>query len=294
MKRLFLSLIGLAILVAGLVLFLTRPERVDVNAVATLSGDAARGERLFHLGGCTSCHAAPGAKGTDRVVMAGGVALASPFGTFYAPNISPDPAHGIGNWTLADFASAMRYGTSPDGAHLYPAFPYTCYARVPLTDLADLFAYLQILPPSAVENKPHDLPFPFNVRLGLGLWKALNLDPAPVIDPGSLSDEARAGQRLAEGLGHCGECHTPRDVFGGLDRSRWLQGAPNPTGDGKIPALAGHEWSAEEIAEYLKSGFTPSFDSAGGAMAEVVENTASLSDEDRAAIAAYIKALPKP
>jgi mono/diheme cytochrome c family protein len=294
MKRLILGLIGLALVGAGLVLFLTRPDRVAEADLAGLTGDPMRGETLFHLGGCAGCHAAPGAKDAARLVLAGGVALPSPFGTFHAPNISSDPDQGIGGWDLDDFASAMRHGTSPDGAHYYPSFPYTSYARVPLQDLADLFAYLGTLPASATPSVPHDVPFPFNIRLGLGLWKALNLDPAPVLDRTDLSEAAARGRGMVEGLGHCGECHTPRDALGGLDLSHWLQGAPNPSGTGRIPALAGHEWAADEIAEYLKSGFTPDFDSAGGAMVEVIENTARLSDGDRAAIAAYIKALPKP
>lgn len=296
MRRRQLVSFAIAAIAAAVAVFwiATAPRHIDRRDLDGLVGDPARGAQLFDLGGCAACHAPAGSKDADRLVLRGGVALASPFGTFYAPNISPDPAHGIGGWTLAEFVDAMRYGTAPDGGHYYPAFPYTSYGRVPLGDLADLKAFLDTLPASDVASLPHDVPFPFNIRRSLGGWKLLFLSSAPVVPEAGLSAQALRGRAMVEGLGHCGECHTPRGALGNLDYSRWMQGAPNPTGKGKIPALAGHDWSAGDIAEYLKSGFTPEFDSAGGAMAEVVENTARLSDDDRAAIAAYLKALPAP
>ena len=279
---------------AGLAVFwwITTPGRVDSAALAGLSGDAARGEQVFWEGGCASCHAAPGAEGEARLVLAGGMAFPSDFGTFHAPNISPHPSHGIGNWTMEDLANAMKSGTSPAGAHYYPAFPYTSYARADLTDIADLHAFLQTLPASDAANRPHDVGFPFNIRRLLGGWKFLFSRQDNVIEISGA--EAGRGQYLVESLGHCGECHTPRNALGGLDYSRWLQGAPTADGKGRTPAITPDklDWSERDIAAYLSTGFTPEYDSAGGHMAEVVQNYAHLPESDLLAIAAYLKQVP--
>ena len=177
------------------------------------------------------------------------------------PNISTDPDHGIGGWTLAELASALKRGVSPEGANYYPAFPYTTYTRMELRDIADLKAFLDTLPASSRANEPHELPFPFNLRAALGPWKALNLTDAWVYaDPPD--PEAVKGRYLVEALGHCAECHTPRNPIGGLDLGRWMGGAPNPSGKGRIPNLtpAALDWSAADIAYYLKTGFTPDFE----------------------------------
>ncbi len=161
---------------------LTMPQRIPEGEIAALAaGDAARGERMFHAGGCASCHAAKGAEASDRPSLPGGVRLATEFGTFVAPNISQHPADGIGAWSLADFANAMQKGVSPEGRHYYPAFPYTSYARMKLADVADLYAFMKTLP--AVEGRApaHELGFPFNISRGIGLWKLVNLSPAPVL-----------------------------------------------------------------------------------------------------------------
>ncbi|MFN3145381.1 MAG: c-type cytochrome [Paracoccaceae bacterium] len=255
--------------------------------------EAGRGEQLFWAGGCVSCHAAPGAEGEDKLILAGGMRLESPFGTFVSPNISSDPTHGIGAWSVDDLANAMLRGVSPEGAHYYPSFPYTSYARMSVQDIADLKAYLDTLPASDTPSAPHEMGFPFTIRRGIGLWKLLNLDPDWVMaDPGDAVLER--GRFLVEGPGHCSECHTPRDGFGGLDTANWMAGGPNPSGPGRIPSLLPDAltWSATDIAYYLESGFTPDFDSAGGHMASVVSNMEKLPAADREAIAAYIKALP--
>ena len=287
---------GLALVAAaGLALGygLTRPRPLPAADLAGLTGDPAAGERVFWASGCASCHAAPGATEDDRLVLSGGMRLASPFGTFVAPNISPDPDHGIGGWSLQDFASAVKRGVSPEGTHLYPAFPYTTYTRMELQDIADLKAFMDRLPASDRANEPHEIGFPFNQRMLLGPWKLLNLDSASVMVDPSDAETAR-GRYLVEAMGHCGECHTPRNPIGGLDLGRWMGGAPNPSGKGRIPNItpAALDWSAGDIAYYLKSGFTPDFDSAGGEMSEVVTNMAHLPEADLAAIAAYVKALP--
>jgi mono/diheme cytochrome c family protein len=222
--------------------------------------------------------------------LSGGRRFATPFGTFVAPNVSMDPAQGIGGWTLEHFASAVLLGVSPEGAHYYPAFPYATYARATPQDVADLWAFWQGLPADATPSQPHDLGFPFSVRRTLGVWKFLNLNADPVIAVGE-DPVLQRGAYLVEALAHCAECHTPRDALGGLNTAAWLAGGANPSGEGRIPALPPQGWSAQDIANYLQSGFTPSFDVVGGEMADVVANISRIAPEDRAAIAAYVMAV---
>ncbi len=179
---------------------------------------------------------------------------------------------------------------SPAGAQYYPVFPYASYAKTTLQDIVDLRAFLATLPADPAPNAPHEVGFPYNIRLAPGGWKLLPLDPSWVVT-GDLSPEEERGRYLAEALGHCGECHTPRGALGAMDRARWLAGGPVPAGKGNFPNItpAKLDWSEADIVEYLTSGFTPDYDSAGGHMALVIENTAHLSESDRAAIAAYLK-----
>jgi len=300
-KRLALGF-GLAVVAgAGAGLMLTAPQPVAserLEAIAALDGDAAAGETLFWAGGCASCHAAPGAEDDARLVMSGGVKLTSDFGTFVAPNISPDPDAGIGDWSVSDFANAMLAGVSPRGQHYYPAFPYTSYTRMTDRDIADLFAFMQTLPESQVASLPHEVGFPFNIRRALGGWKLLFFTDAPRVALAGADPQIERGQYLVEGPGHCGECHTPRNPIGGFVADAWLAGAQNPEGEGVIPNLTpgGRSisgWSAGDIAYYLESGFTPDFDSVGGSMVDVQKNMAQLTSGDRDAIAAYLKALPE-
>ena len=293
MRRFLILCAGLACV--GLALFwaLTRPEQSDPDRLAGLVGDPEHGAIVFAAGGCASCHAAPEAKGDEKTLLAGGLAFATQFGTFYAPNISPDPNVGLGDWSVTDLADAMQHGVSPNGQHYYPAFPYASYIHATDQDIADLFAYMSTLPLSDTPSRPHDVGFPFNIRRGLGLWKLMFVSSEWAADLDETAELTR-GRYLVEGLGHCAECHTPRNAMGGLDRTRWLNGAPSPDGKGKVPALTpgALDWSAKDIAYYLESGFTPDFDSAGGDMVDVIENMSKLSASDRDAIAAYLKALP--
>ena len=293
MRRFILILVILAVAGLGAFWLLTRPQTVSASEVAGLEGDPEAGEAVFWAGGCASCHAEEDSEGEARLVLSGGQALESGFGTFRAPNISPHPEQGIGDWTLAEFITAMQNGVSPEGRHYYPAFPYTSYRLASRQDLADLFAFMQTLPPSDAPSQPHEVGFPVTITRGIGLWNMMNLHDDFAVQANLTEQQAR-GRYLSEALAHCAECHTPRDSLGGLDRSRWMEGAPNPTGDGTIPALTPDEldWSEDEIAAYLADGFTPEFDTAGGQMASVVKNLANLPDADRQAIAAYLKALP--
>ncbi|MGR3677453.1 MAG: c-type cytochrome [Paracoccaceae bacterium] len=285
---------ALLALIAGVVgWFLTAPERVDPQVFAELSPDLKQGQTVFFAGGCASCHAAPKATGDQKLILSGGHRFASSFGTFIAPNISPDVEFGIGEWDQIDLANALLHGTGPSGQHYYPAFPYTSYANMTPQDVVSLFAFMQSLPADATPSLPHEVGFPFNIRRALGGWKLLFARKGWVV-AGDLNAQQLRGRYLVEGLGHCGECHTPRNALGGLEINKWLAGAPHPSGTGTIPDLTptGLDWSEGDIAEYLKSGFTPEYDTAGGEMADVVENTSKLSDEDRLAIAAYLKIVP--
>jgi len=290
MKRAARRLVALTIVGAAGFWWTTRPEMAHIDVLAGLTADAAAGEQVFYAGGCAGCHATPEAKDSDRLILGGGQAFASPFGTFYAPNISPHPDLGIGTWTALDLYNAMHNGTSPDGTHYFPAFPYSSYTRATAQDIVSLHAFLQTLPVADAVSKPHDVGFPFNIRRSLGGWKFLFLKDGNVLDT-DLNETEQRGQYLVEALGHCGECHTARNLLGGLKLGRWLGGAQNPTGKGSIPNITPGklQWSEGDIAEYLSSGFTPDFDTAGGHMVNVIENTSKLPASDRSAIAAYLK-----
>jgi mono/diheme cytochrome c family protein len=293
------SVITLGLVGGAGFLWLTAPQRMPASHWQNLpQADLANGERMFWAGGCASCHAATGASGDDLKVLSGGQALPSPFGTFYMPNISSDETHGIGAWTLAEFGDAMQRGTGKRGEHLYPSFPYASYASMEAKDINDLYVYLKSLPASTNQAEAHDLPFPFNQRIVLGGWKMLFFDKGePKVELASASDLIKRGQYLVEGPGHCAECHTPRNALGGFETGKYLAGGANPEGEGTVPNITPASksmgsWSEGDIVSYLETGFTPDYDSVGGSMVKVQENMARLPAEDRAAIAAYLKAIP--
>jgi mono/diheme cytochrome c family protein len=273
--------------------FLTIPQVVPASALGAHTPDLANGKTIFDIGGCTSCHAVP--KAADKTRLGGGLGLKSPFGTFYAPNISPDAKDGIGAWTEAQFVTALNKGTSPSGEHYFPAFPYTSYQRISFDDLRDLFAYLKTLPQVAGRVRDHDVPFPFNIRRSLGGWKLLFLDGQPFKSDSSKSVQWNRGAYLVNGPGHCAECHSPRNILGGIITSLRFTGGPSPDGQGGVPNITQFklkDWSVADIAGTLENGMTPDSDSVGGSMVEVVRNTSQLSVADRTAIAIYIKSLP--
>lgn len=286
-------LIVLGLVSAGGLYLMTKPKPLAAAAVADLTGDAVRGEAVFWAAGCASCHMAEKAEGAAELVLSGGQKFPSDFGTFIAPNISQDPEQGIGAWSLLDLANAITRGVSPEGEHYYPALPYASYAKMELQDVADLYAFLKTLPADPTPSQPHELGFPFNIRDSIGVWKLMFLSDDWAL-PGNLTPTATRGRYIAEALAHCGECHTPRNMLGGMDTARWLGGAPNPSGEGRIPNItpAKLAWTAADIVQYLTTGFTPDYDSVGGQMAHVVENMARLPESDRRAVAEYILAVP--
>lgn len=297
-RKLLVLLVLIAALLAAGFWFLSAPRTLAESDLPQHTPDLANGERMFWAGGCDSCHAAEGATGEDRKLLGGGLALATDFGTFRAPNISPDPVHGIGNWSTLDFVNAMKFGAAPSGQPLYPAFPYASYQRMALTDIIDLKAYLDTLPPVATANAGHDLPFPYAIRRGVGLWQRLHVDGRAFTPDPSASEQVNRGAYLVQGPGHCGECHTPRGVDGAMIPSLALSGAPVPEGQGPdAPNITSDAsgiggWSEDDILNFLQTGFTPNFDSAGGTMTAVILNLQELPVEDLEAMAAYLKTVP--
>jgi mono/diheme cytochrome c family protein len=257
------------------------------------TGDVQRGKLVFAAGDCSSCHASPGQ--SDPLRLGGGLALASPYGTFRVPNISPDRVDGIGGWTSVDLANAMLSGVSPDGKHYYPAFPYTSFGRMNVTDIPDLMAYLRSLPAVSGRPPPHELALPFRIRRVLGLWKLLYFDRSPIPDDPSRDPAWNRGRYLVEAAAHCAECHSTRNVFGAIKPATRYAGAVDPENVGYIPNItpgAIAHWSVDDIVRMLTSGDTPNHGRVGSSMTGVVMNTAQLSDADRLGIAIYIKSLP--
>ena len=260
---------------------------------ACAQGDTKRGQYLAQVGGCLACHTEDK---KDAAPFAGGRALKTLFGTFYGPNITPDLQAGIGRWTEADFMRAMRHGERPDGTDYFPTYPYPAFTRISDGDLRDLWAYLRTLAPSSRANQPHDQRFPFGWRFLVPIWKWLFFTPgaAVTVTAGSAPIVAR-GAYLIQALGHCGECHTPRNFLGGSKQERFLAGGKGPDGK-RIPNLTPtrlKKWDDRELRDFLQTGLTPDGDVANKTMGEVIHNTTSrLTAEDLAALIAYLRSLP--
>ncbi len=293
LRRIFIFLILAGVAALALYVWLSAPpERISL-AQKPYTPNAANGETIFNAGLCSSCHAVPNQP--DRTRLGGGLAIPSPFGTFYVPNISQDPNDGIGRWSETDFVNAVMKGVSPGGTHYFPAFPYTSYAHATIQDVRDLFAYLKTLPPVAGRVRDHDLPFPFNIRRNVGIWKLLFFDDKLIIPDQSRSPSWNRGAYLVGSFGHCAECHSPRNVLGAIVASQRFAGGPNPEGEGWVPNITQKgigDWSAKDVADFLQNGVTPEGDSAGGSMVRVIKNTSQLKAEDRAAIGEFVKSLP--
>lgn len=285
--------IGILILCFLVGLWITRPQYADADDFVGIIPNVENGALVFAAMGCASCHVDADAPVSGE--LPGGKRFQSDFGTFIAPNISSDVATGIGGWSDLEIASAVLYGSSPDGAHYYPAFPYASYGRAKMQDISDLIGYLRELPAVSRENEPHEVRFPFNIRASIGGWKLLFASKAWAVQ-GELTAAEERGRYLVEVLGHCAECHTPRNLLGGLDRKQWLQGAPNPSGQGRIPGITASQldWSDSDVSSFLTSGFTPDFDTVGGSMVEVVENLSKLPRSDVEAIVSYLHKVTGP
>ncbi len=262
--------------------------------VIAQSGDAERGAYILAAAGCVACHTVP----KDGAFLAGGRELKTDFGSFFTPNITPDPETGIGNWSDEDFIRAMKKGVSPDGGRYYPTFPYTSYTRMTRQDMLDLKAYLDTVPPVRNAVPDHDLAFPFGIRASMMGWQLLFFDDTPFEADPTQSDAWNRGAYLVNGPGHCGECHTPRNLLGVVDSGRPLAGNANgPEGDA-VPNITPHSsgiggWSEDDIVSMLEVGLLPDGDFAGGAMTDVIEeSTSKLSEDDRKAIASYLLSLP--
>jgi len=284
----------LLLLVAGLLM-----AAPPVLAAADVASDAAllkQGEYVFRAADCYGCHTDTKHHGLP---LAGGRALESPFGTFYTPNITPDPQTGIGRWTEQDFIRALREGVSPSGQHLYPAFPYAAYTHLTDADLHALWIYLRAQPPVVQANKSHRLRWFVRARSFIGVWNSLYLKPGAYRDDASKSATWNRGAYLVTGAAHCGDCHTPRDSFGGPKSGMELAGTSDGPENSVIPNITPDKktgigrWSRGDLVTYLKTGMTPDGDLAGDLMAEVIDNSLQhLGDADLKAIAEYVQSLP--
>ena len=301
-RRVARRLVGIvALAVIGALVFLGLSSPIAWRTLHTtreLAGagaaDLANGKTLFIVGDCGICHATAGQHDATR--LGGGQTLSTGFGTFYMPNISADPADGLGAWTTAQFTTAMREGVSPRGDNEYPAFPYTSYQRMSANDLRDLLGYLKTLPGVQGKVRDHDLSFPFSMRRGVGLWRLAFLDGRATVNDPTQSMAWNRGHYLVDGPAHCAECHSPRNLAGAIVSAKRFAGGADPGGTSYTPNITGDEtgigyWSQNEIASYLKDGVSPINIKAGGDMAEIIANTSRLSDDDRHAIATYVKSL---
>lgn len=280
------------VLGAGLGWYMLKPVQGPPRDL-TLVGDATRGAYLLRLGGCVACHTDTSSGGGMLSGGPGGPGLASPFGTFHAPNITSDPDAGIGRWTLAQFSSAMSDGEGPEG-HLYPAFPYENYTLMSDQEIADLYAALMAVPADPTPSKPHEIAFPFNIRLALAGWKNLFFRPARYEADAGQSEEWNRGRYIVMGPAHCAACHSPRNLLGAIEAGKELSGNPGGGVGGRAPSLLTADLEAEgydvdSLAQTLLDGFTPGFDSLGGAMGEVIsEGSSQWTEADRRAVATYL------
>ncbi|MBC8159331.1 MAG: cytochrome c [Alphaproteobacteria bacterium] len=248
------------------------------------------------MAGCAACHTDEAGKGPP---LAGGRQLKTPFGDFFSPNITPHIQTGIGSWTDKDFIAALRRGVAPDGSHYFPAFPYPSYTAMTARDMRDIKAYLFSLPPIQRVNKPHNLTPPFGWRFLVSFWKLLFFDPGPFQPEAKKSESWNRGAYLAIALGHCGECHTPRNPLGAVDQAMLMAGTREGPEGGTVPNITPHpetgigEWSEDDLDTFLSMGMLPDGDFVGGQMADVVlAGTSRLTPADRKALIEFLRTLP--
>jgi mono/diheme cytochrome c family protein len=253
--------------------------------------EIARGHYMAILGDCSACHTRPGGK-----LYAGGERIDTPFGPLLAPNLTPDPETGIGKWSDEDFVDAVRFGRGRGGTHLYPAMPYTYYAKMSSSDVLAIRAYLNTLPPVHNQVAADQLRFPFNIRLGMVGWNALFFYPNEFEPVAGKSAEWNRGAFIVEGPGHCGLCHTAKNFLGADKIDNPLQGAvlqgwfsPDLGGDARTGLKS---WSVDDIVSYLRKGYNR-ISAASGPMSDVIaDSTSHMTDGDLTAIATYLKSLP--
>ena len=275
----------------ALLLSLALPVQAQEAAPATQTL-VQQGQYLARAGDCTSCHTAQNGQ-----PYAGGFRLDTPFGYLLAPNITPDKQTGIGNWSADDFYRALHDGVNKKGQYLFPAMPYTSYTKVTRADSDALFAYLMSLPPVSNAVEVNHLQFPFNLRLSMLGWNELYFDKGTYQPDPKQTAAWNRGAYLVEGLGHCSECHSPRNLLGGIEQKKAFTGADidgwfalNLTSNLKTGLGS---WSVDDIATYLKTGADKSKSTSLGPMSEVVHNSLSfMTDDDLQAMAEYLKALP--
>lgn len=251
-----------------------------------------RGAYLARAAGCLDCHASPDAAGS----MAGGKGIDTRFGTFYAPNISSDLNAGIGGWSDEDFVRAVTRGVAPDDSRYYPVFPYTSYSAMAIDDVLAIKAYIEGLEPAATPNRRHDLWLPEWARRGVRLWQAVAFNPRAFEEQPRRTPAWNRGAYVVNHLAHCGECHTPRTVFGTLNGQRNLAGTHFGPLGAVVPNITSHEvrgiggWTNDEVVAFLKSGVRPDGTLIGPPMADVIAGrTGHLTEQDRAAVAVYIR-----
>ena len=291
-KKIILSLGSIGIVSGlGVATYLFWPITYQKRDFTGIKGDVARGAYLARASGCFACHTNAKEKGP---VLAGGGPLKTPFGTFYAPNITMDKSQGIGNWTLENFSAAITHGINPQGENYYPVFLYPHYTSLSNQDVADLWAAFKTVPPVNNAVPKHDLKFPFQYRVLLTAWKKLFFKDERYKPDPNMSKQWNRGALLVKGPTHCVACHTPQNILGGQDYGHELNGNKNGPDGEKIPsitatALLKNKWTKKDLVFALRTGTKPDGDAFGGSMGEVVaDGTSYLSDEDLNAIAEYV------
>ena len=296
MRKFWLGLSVTPLIVAALLITfgnnLAVQAKVDRSQFTAEPGNVARGAYLARASGCIACHTDTENGGKP---LAGGTPLKTEFGTFYAPNLTTDKEQGIGNWTQAQFAAAVRHGVSPEGRPYYPAFPYTFYTRLSDQDIADLWAAFLTVPPVNKNNLNHELSFPYNIRQGVSLWQLLFMEDQPFTPAITENKAYNRGKYLVESAAHCAACHSPRNLLGALDTKQLFEGSPSVLeGEGSVPAITAKAlkqegWTESDLSYALQSGVKADGDVFGGSMVEVVrDGTSFLQKQDRDAIAYYL------
>ena len=292
MKKIFLGVTLVGLLTgASVATYLFWPIETKARVFSNTKGNVQRGAYLARSSGCFACHTNEKTKGP---VLAGGGPLKTPFGTFYAPNITTHPEDGIGKWTLTDFSNALTHGKSPTGENYYPVFLYPNYTKLSNQDIADMWAAFKTVPPVANKVPEHSLKFPFQYRFLLNAWKKLFFEHKVYEPNPRMSKEWNRGAFLATGPTHCVTCHSPKNPLGALDYGHELNGDADGLNGEKIPAitataLSKNGWTKKDIVFALKTGSKPNGDAFGSSMGEVVrESTRFLTDDDLNAIAEYV------